>query len=235
MTTKIEKRKTYLKILKLLFYPILTLIVLIILYFSSAFILSRISVNSSSLPGPKPINIYIITNGLHSDIVVPIKSNIIDWSAIIKFEHIRSKDSTYKFIAFGWGDKEFYIKTPLWEDLKFYVAFQALFCLNPSAIHATFFREMFESESYIKISLSEQNYYKLVEYIQNELRFDRAGNVIQIKNLQYDDNDAFYEAEGSFTLFYTCNTWVNDALKSANQKACLWTPFEEGIFYQYGD
>ncbi len=233
MTTKINTRNIYPKILKLIFYPIFTFIILIVLYFLFAFVLSRITVNSSSTSGPKPIEIYIISNGFHSDIVVPINSDIIDWSEIIKYEHTTSNDSSYNFIAFGWGDKEFYLKTPLWSDLKFNVAFQALFLLNPSAIHATFFRDMFVSESSIKIPLSVQNYKKLIEYIKNSLKFDKDGKVLQIKNLQYDDNDAFYEAKESFTLFYTCNTWVNDALKAANQKACLWTPFEAGIFYQY--
>jgi hypothetical protein len=49
----------------------------------------------------------------------------------------------------------------------------------------------------------------------------------------YGDNDAFYEAIGSYNLFKTCNTWTNNALKSCGQKACFWTPFESGIFYQY--
>lgn len=234
--TKINNiRNIYPKILKLIFYPIFTFIILIVLYFLFAFILSRITVNSSSTSGPKPIEIYIISNGFHSDIVVPIKSDVTDWSEIIKYEHTTSNDSSYNFIAFGWGDKEFYIKTPLWEDLKCSVAFQALFLLNPSAIHTTFFRDMFVSESCIKIPLSEQNYKKLTEYIKSSLKFDKDEKVLQIKNLHYDDNDAFYEAKGSFTLFYTCNTWVNEALKYSNRKACLWTPFSEGIFYQYED
>ncbi|HXU27639.1 MAG TPA: DUF2459 domain-containing protein, partial [Bacteroidia bacterium] len=47
------------------------------------------------------------------------------------------------------------------------------------------------------------------------------------------DNDSFYEAVGVYGLFYTCNTWANNGLKYCGQKACLWTPFEKGIFYQY--
>jgi uncharacterized protein (TIGR02117 family) len=187
----------------------------------------------SNISAPKPIDIYIISNGFHSDIVVPVKSDVFNWSDIIKFEHITSQDTSYKYIAFGWGDKKFYINTPLWSDLKFDIAFQGLFCLNPSAIHVTFFRDMFDSESCIKISISKQNYHKLIEYIKNDLKFDKNGEVQLIKNLHYDNTDAFYDSKGSFTLFYTCNTWINEALKSANQKACLWTPFEEGIFYQY--
>jgi len=233
MNKKNNIRNIYLKILKLVFYPIFIIIFLILLYVLCAFLFSRITVNPVENTNLHEIDIYLISNGFHSDIVVPIESKEMDWSEIIKYEHTLSNDSSYNFIAFGWGDRKFYLETPTWSHLKYDVAFQALFFLNQSAIHATFFREMYESESCIKISLSSQDYRKLAVYIIGELMIDENGKVLQIKNLQYDDNDAFYEAKGSFTLFYTCNTWVNDALKSANQKACLWTPFEEGILYQY--
>lgn len=220
-------------ITKVFLYSLSVIILFSIIYFLSAFILSRITINSKNDTLLKDIDIYLISNGFHSDIVVPIKSEEMDWSEIIKYKHTLSNDSSFKFIAFGWGDRNFYLETPTWSHLKYDVAFQALFFLNRSAIHATFFYNMFESESCIKISINSQNYMKLIEYIIGELIFDKNGKVLQIENLQYDNNDAFYEAKGSFTLFYTCNTWVNEALKTANQKACLWTPFEEGIFYQY--
>ena len=49
----------------------------------------------------------------------------------------------------------------------------------------------------------------------------------------YGKNDAFYEANGSYSLFHTCNTWANNGLKACGQKACFWTPFDSGIFYHY--
>jgi len=228
-------KKFFLNTIKSIFYSISTIILLIVIYYLCAILFSRITIYPNDDKIEKNIDIYLISNGFHSDIVVPIKSKEMYWSEVIKYEHTLSNDSSFNFIAFGWGDRKFYIETPTWSHLKYDVAMQALFLLNRSAIHATFFREMFESESCIKVSISSQNYKKLVEYIKNELIFDENGRAKLIKNLQYDDNDAFYEAKGSFTLFYTCNTWVNDALKSSNQKACLWTPFEEGILYQYQD
>jgi 3-dehydroquinate synthetase len=49
----------------------------------------------------------------------------------------------------------------------------------------------------------------------------------------YGEFDAFYEANGNYHLFHTCNTWANNGLKAAHQKAAIWTPFESGIFYHY--
>ncbi len=51
--------------------------------------------------------------------------------------------------------------------------------------------------------------------------------------LSAEDDDAFYEAKGSYSFMKTCNTWANSALKSAGQKAALWTPSDKGIFRHY--
>lgn len=37
----------------------------------------------------------------------------------------------------------------------------------------------------------------------------------------YGINDAFYDAKGKYSFFETCNTWANDGLKEAGQKARL--------------
>jgi uncharacterized protein (TIGR02117 family) len=100
-------------------------------------------------------------------------------------------------------------------------------------MHTTFYKEMRESETCIKIKMSEDERKKLVEYIMASFQKDVNGSVIHIKDYSYGDNDSFYEAEGVYGLFYTCNTWVNSGLKYCGQKACLWTPLDKGIFYQY--
>ncbi|MCP5062170.1 MAG: DUF2459 domain-containing protein, partial [Ignavibacteriae bacterium] len=49
------------------------------------------------------------------------------------------------------------------------------------------------------------------------------------ENKGYTPYDDFYEAVGSYSLFNTCNTWVNSAFKECNIKACLWTPYDFGL------
>ena len=78
-----------------------------------------------------------------------------------------------------------------------------------------------------------EDYKALIAYIKQSFQVDSNGNIIYIKANTYGSNDAFYEAKRVYGLFFTCNTWANSALKACNQKACLWTPFQSGIFYQY--
>lgn len=189
--------------------------------------------NSKDENPNEDVAIYIKSNGVHTDIVVPIKSEYKDWSEKLKFDHIASRDSTMQFVGIGWGDKGFYLNTPEWSDLKFSTAFNAAFYLGTSAMHATFYKQIKENENCVKINISKEEYANLIKYIEDSFQVDSEGNPILINATTYGQNDSFYEANRKYSLFYTCNTWANNALKSADQKAAVWTPTDTGIFRHY--
>jgi uncharacterized protein (TIGR02117 family) len=106
--------------------------------------------------------------------------------------------------------------------------------LSTTAIHATFYATLLETKSCKKIMISGEQYTRLISYIDDSFQKDSAGHVIKIiTSANYNNADAFYEANGSYSLFHTCNTWANTGLKKCGQKACLWTPFDTGIFLKY--
>jgi len=208
----------------------------ILLYISFAYLLFFLPVNSkAAAEGAKELSIYVMSNGVHTDIVVPVKNDIMDWSTMTSFENTQSKDTTFKYAAFGWGDKGFYLQTPQWSDLKFSVAFNAMFHLGSTAMHVDFIHDMHENNNCKKIRISRAQYEKLVGYIKESFKYNEQGRVIQIQHVDagYGPDDAFYEAKGAYDLFNTCNTWANSALKACDQKACWWTPVDKGILHQY--
>ena len=221
------------KLLKLLLRIIATLLLLILVYFIAAFSLSYIPVNTDFTQCQKDaVEIYILTNGVHTDIVLPINTELKDWTTLVNPSDTKSGNTSANYVAFGWGDKGFYLETPTWADLKFKTAFNALFFLSRSAMHVTFYKRLYESGSCKKICITKESYGKLVAYIESS--FDKNDGLSKlIQNASYSDNDLFYEAKGTYNLFFTCNTWANRGLKTANLKACIWTPFDKGIFHQY--
>lgn len=221
------------RIAKVILKLVLGFVAFILLYLFSAFIFSVWSVKRE--PGnSNDIAIYILTNGDHTDLVVPVKNAITDWSKEISNQNTIAKDTTNQYLAIGWGDKGFYLSTPTWADLKFSTAFKAAFALSTSAIHATYYQSMPESNDCKKIMISNEQYKRLIAFVDSSFKRDAAGSIINIKtNANYDKNDAFYEAKRKYNMFYTCNTWANNALKSCGQTACVWTPFDRGIFYHY--
>ena len=111
--------------------------------------------------------------------------------------------------------------------------FSPAFYLGTSAMHATFYKFVNENENCIRIDLSREEYKQLCHYIEADFQYDAEGNPIFINATTYGNHDSFYEGVGSYSLFYTCNTWANNALKAADQKAALWTPTDAGIFDHY--
>lgn len=211
----------------------LGIVLFLAVYGLAAFSLSKITVNSEAENQAKEVTIYIMTNGVHTDLILPIKNETKDWSQQIKIENTKAKDSTAQYVAFGWGDKGFYLDTPEWSDLKFSTAFNAAFGLSNSAMHTTFCKSVKESKTCVKIEVSKENYQKLVTYIESGFQYDANQNPIFIEATTYGKNDSFYEANGKYNLFQTCNSWANTALKESNQKAAFWTVTDTGIFNHY--
>ncbi len=211
------------------------LVAFLVIYLIAVVLISYIPINSNpkfSETEPQ-IPIYLRTNGVHTDIVVPIKNDYWDWSQHVHFYDTKAKDSLMNWVAFGWGDKGFYLDTPTWADLKTSTALKAVSGFNTTAMHVTFYKNLNEDKDCVKFFINPNDYQKLVTYITDDFQ-QEDNQFIKIEtNAVYGNNDVFYDAKGHYSLFYTCNSWTNQALKSANQKASLWTIFDFGIFYHY--
>lgn len=205
----------------------------LLLYALLILITSNIPINNTPTKEIKEVPIYILSNGVHADIVMPLKSEIKDWSTEISYLDTKAKDSTKQLIAMGWGDKGFYLDTPTWADLKFSTALKATTGTSTAAMHITFYKDLVEDENCKKILISTANYKKLINYIEDSFLLDKNNKIQKIGNHSYGQNDVFYEAKGSYNLFYTCNTWANQALKASNQKAALFTVLDKGLLWQY--
>lgn len=221
------------KAVKYTLRTILGIVIFLVLYVVAALGLQRITVDREPNSG-EDVTIYILTNGVHTDIVVPVHTAYANWAAMVTFANTHLADTTAGYLALGWGDKGFYLQTPTWADLKFSVAFKAATGLSSSAMHATYYPAMREGKDCHKILISNAQYERLVTFIKESFDHAPDGQFINIPtNANYGKGDAFYEAVGSYSLFYTCNTWANQALKSCGQKCALWTVLDKGIFSKY--
>lgn len=211
------------------------LVVSLLVYLIAVVLISYIPVNSNpEIINPKnKIPVYLRTNGVHTDIVVPVKNEYYDWSQHVHFYDTKTKDSRMNFVAFGWGDKGFYLDTPTWADLKTSTALKAVSGFNTTAMHVTFYKNLKEDKDCVKFFINPEDYQKLITFITDDFQ-QKDNQFIKIEtDAVYGNNYVFYDAKGHYSLFYTCNSWTNQALKSADQKASLWTIFDFGIFNHY--
>ena len=189
----------------------------------AALLFSFIKTKNTDLDCLKQKEIYITTNGVHLDIIVPVDNLNKEFTSQLKL--IRGT----KYVSFGWGDKKFYINTPDWSDLTFPTAFRAVFLKSKTAMHVTCYSDIYKS--WRKVELCEEQYRIIKDYILNSFLKDENGDIMRIDIEGYGLNDSFYDANGSFSLFKTCNIWVNIGLKKAGIETSIWSPFDFGILH----
>lgn len=202
-------------------------------YLFFALVFALIPVHRSFESSAIGVDIFIISNGVHSEFVVPVQNSEIDWRTVFPIPPTNKNASYYSYIGIGWGDKGFYLETPTWKELKAKTAISALVLPSKSVVHLTGHRHPpVESEKCIGLRISPVSYQKLVTYIKASIALDDNAVAKIIPNQSYSKNDHFYEGVGAYSLLRTCNDWTNQGLKEAGVRAAFWSPFENGIFYQ---
>jgi uncharacterized protein (TIGR02117 family) len=214
--------------------PLILLLIFVVGYLFFAFVFKHLPANAREVQPEEGIDIGVVSNGVHTDIIVPMRTPQRDWSKFIDLSHYKTPDAQY--VSFGWGDKGFYLDTPSWAELKFKTAFKALFYLGSTAVMVSLYKEMPEDEKYFsKITISPYAYRKLILYIKHAFDYDAHDHIIPIdfagmpayEHLDYK----FYEGRGRYHFFKTCNIWVNNGLKVADIKTGIWTPFATAVFH----
>ena len=213
--------KIFSKIVKYLLY----LIALPLIYLIVSLVFTFITVNKKANSSIGKQIIYLSTNGVHLDIILPKKD--INYSILKDLNH----QKTDKYLSFGWGDENFYIYTPTWNDLTFNNAFSALFLKSASLMHVTRYQR--QQPNWIEIKTTDAELKKLNNYILSSFIKDKNGSKVVLKNKGYSSKDDFYKAKGSYSCFSTCNTWVNSGFKESGLKSCYWTPFNFGLISKY--
>ena len=119
-----------------------------------------------------------------------------------------------EYLEFSWGDKD-YFPAP---DPGISLALKAAFWSSGSVVHVVGFedapRNHYPGDEVLEINLPEQSFQRLVKFISDTfLRSQRSTPADARPGLS--PNARFYPAEGKFSIFRTCNTWVAEALSAA--------------------
>jgi hypothetical protein len=212
------------------------LLLLLLSYLFLCVVLPLIPRESKKTIAKKEVEIYFMKSGVHTDFLVPVHHPVQNWDAVFPYENNKIIDTTFHYLAIGWGDKEFYLNTPTWGDLTVATAVKAASGMSGSAVHAYYYYEIPSDRPVVKLKLTQLQYTQLCKYIKTTLRYKNHKPIFlkpRVAGTTFD-YDSYYDAKGSYSILTTCNTWINSGLMASGQKACYWTAFSEGILYQYG-
>ena len=209
------------KIFKKLLWTCVLLFLIPVVYVVISLVVTYIPASPKSHDCATDKRIYLSTNGVHLEIIIGLK-NLND-----KIREGLYYDETDQYLSFGWGDREFYLNTPTWNDVTFGTAFQAVFLKGESLMHIG--RHNREDANWVAIDICEVQLEELSAYINSTFKSTGDSAKIRLHGKGYWDNDDFYEARGSFSCFKSCNTWANTGLKKIGLRTAVWTPFDFGV------
>ncbi len=169
------------------------------------------------------VTIWIEDNGVHTGIVMPKYAAGIDWRR--DFPALDLPDARYAgydHVAVGWGERNFYLGTPTWSDVRIGTVLHAAFGSTDTLLHVEHVPRPAAGSHVRAVTLTASQYQRLAARIRGSRS---AGPTIA----GYQRYDVFYPATGRYDALHTCNAWTSDTLASAGVRVGWWTPFAAGV------
>ena len=186
-------------------------------------VVGLIPVNSDFQPAENGIQIFLVSNAVHADIIIPVSTAETDWLDRFADTDFLGDVSDKSHVAFGWGDRGFFLETKTWDDLKISTAANALLLPSESCVHVSFANPDAYRDP-VSVTISPEQYARLVKFIESSFELDDQGEYRQIPGEAYSTNDAFFRAKGRYHFLNTCNSWVGRCLKTAGVRTPWLTP-----------
>lgn len=209
-------------------------VLLVACFCLSVYVLARIPVNRGfQHTTGEFVEILLINNGVHVDLIVPLDASAFELRSIFQDGNYRTDPNLYSHAIVGWGNRKFYLETETWDDLKVSNVLYAFTGLGETTVHVdltTDFLFRVKRDKQRLLRLSDSQFRSLCEHIVNTLKKDGQGNPIPIDCKPYGESDCFFEGNGSYHIFRTCNVWVGEGLKRGGVRVGVWTVTPNSLF-----
>lgn len=173
---------------------------------------------------PGVVEIMVGTNGVHTELVLPLVTPGKDWRGTFPVTDIPASGKPYTHVAVSWGEREVFLNTPTWADLTPGTALHAMIG-GEALLHAAHYVRPAPGPDNRPLRLTRAQYARLVKRIEaTTVPADRRK-----KHPGYASWDVFYDAPGTYDWRHTCNQWTSDTLAAAGVRTGWWTPMAAGV------
>jgi uncharacterized protein (TIGR02117 family) len=177
------------------------------------------------------IPIYVASNGIHTDLILPVKVAEFDLSKAINLDPLMKAEPESTFLEIGWGEELVYTKVATWDDLTWRIALQSMFFSPGSLMHVNVTNERPEAAEWVRVlHLDKTKYEKLSQYVVGS--FQRNGQSrAELSHPGYGRYDGFYRAHGHYSVLNTCNSWTAVGLREIGIRTPLWSATSQALMW----
>src|SRR4051812_31396851 len=102
-----RQRGTMMRMVRFLGRAVTVIVGAVLLYAVAALVLGYLPVNRDFQPSPGGTEIFVCSNGVHTDFVLPIRTQDVDWSRRFPAPDFIGPVGGYDRVGIGWGNLDF--------------------------------------------------------------------------------------------------------------------------------
>lgn len=209
--------------IRLLAGTLAVFLILVALYGVAAGVGSTIPVNADRTAPASGVTVWIEDNGIHTTIVMPKRAGGVDWTDVFPARDLgEPRYAGWGHVAVSWGERDFFVGTPTWWDLKPTTVLRAMVGSDATVLHVEHVAPPVAGEAVRAVVLRPSEYRRLAAFVRASMG---VGPAVR----GYAGYDAFYPARGRYDAVRTCNWWTGQALRVAGVTMGVWTPTSAGV------
>lgn len=194
-------------------------------YLAAGLLGAAIPANAGWRAPDEGVTIWVEDNGIHTGIVMPKVAAGVDWRGDFPAGDLADpRYGGHGYVALGWGERNFYLGTPTWWDVRPWVVIRAALGSDATVLHVEHVARPLLGERVRAVTLRPEEYRRLAALI-------RASRADGAALHGYGGWDAFYPGRGHYSAVHTCNDWTGRMLRGAGVRAGRWTPFSPTVFW----
>lgn len=194
-------------------------------YWAAGWIGAAIQAPGAEARAERGVAIFVEDNGVHTGIVLP--KTVLPPALVARFaasDLANPRYARHEWVAIGWGDRAFYLRTPTWGDLSLATVANAGLGSDDVVLHVEHVPMPQASRTVRRVVLRPDQLRRLVGVVAGSLSEGAAVH-------GYGGWDAFYPARGHYNAITTCNVWTGAALATAGLPMGRWTPFSGTVMW----
>jgi uncharacterized protein (TIGR02117 family) len=191
-----------------------------------------IHANYQPPPGEDRVRLFVRSNEIHTDIVMPTvhEELAVDWREVFPPRDFAASTAAAPYVAVGWGNRRFFLETPTWAEFKLSAAVGALFWPSESVLHVEYLSSGAPGPWMREVFVTRAQYAELVRFVRSSVgKCDSKGCAITASQVTYGPADRFYASGGKYHCFNTCNQWTGRGLAKAGLPVGIWTPMKQQV------